>query len=136
MPATSVPHDPVHRARLSYIWRDEHWHLIDLPQPTVVLISDRVSRGTEHPTPEVAEGAFWAGIADSILTHPYKAAEAGFPGVDLAVALDERTNKAHVAERTRSGCHAWEFATLQLALCHFGERVTNVITSRRKAASS
>jgi hypothetical protein len=50
--ALSVPHDPAHSARLSYTWRDEHWHLIDRPIPTVVLVSDSVTRGTQYATSE------------------------------------------------------------------------------------
>jgi hypothetical protein len=119
-----VPHDPAHHARMSYQWRDEHWHLLDDPL-VVVLISNEVSRGTPHRNVEEAERAFWSEIVDSMLATPDgRLAYATWPGVEIVCVSDKAAGQAHVAERARrGGCRVWRVDKLELGVPAWQTRV-------------
>lgn len=96
-----VPHDPTPRARLTFRWRDECWHLLDQPRPAVILLSERVSEGCEYASSEAAEAAFWAQVVNSVFAARDRHASAVWPGVEVAAVLDQVNRQAIVAERTR-----------------------------------
>lgn len=130
-----VPHDPAHRARLTFAWRDERWHLLDDPCPAVVLISAAVSRGDDYANPVAAQTAFWTGVVDSILAANDHIASATWPGVEIAAALDKINGRAAVAERTRRGgpqvrVHEGRDA----ALADFHDRIRALISKSENAA--
>ncbi|MEV4246924.1 hypothetical protein AB0J63_26365 [Streptosporangium canum] len=95
-----VPHDPAHRAQLSYSWLDENWHLLDQPAPTVVLLSDSVSKGESYTTPPLAEQAFWRSVAASILSHQERVLTASWDGAEIGLLVDYGTGLFHLACRT------------------------------------
>ncbi|WP_406318895.1 hypothetical protein OHA77_16205 [Streptosporangium sp. NBC_01639] len=95
-----VPHDPAHRARLSYVWQNEHWHLLEDPEPTVVLVSDSVSRGAPYVTLKQADSAFWRAVTDSIFTHGDRILTAAWDGSEVALLIDRSTGLLHLAYRT------------------------------------
>lgn len=130
-----VPHDPAHHARLTFRWRDEHWHLLDGPTPAVVLVSPNVTRGDEYPDPEAAEASLWASVVDSILAAADRLASAEWPGVEIAALLDRTNSRAVVAERTRrNGPRVQVYEGRDAALQAFQERVQALITKCENAA--
>ncbi|GHH68743.1 hypothetical protein GCM10017673_18370 [Streptosporangium violaceochromogenes] len=112
----TAPHDPVHLARLTFRWRDEHWHLIEEPTPVVVLVSDHLSKGDRYPSRETAETAFWLSVTGSLLSHSERLASASWPGIEVAVIYDcdERVHLAERLSRPKSSpaCRAWTFTSL------------------------
>lgn len=119
-----VPHDPALRARLSYTWRDEAYHLLDEPGPMVVLNSDTVTKRTPYDTLEAAEAALWDGVVTTILaartwTDPY----AVWPGVEIAAVTDPLSGAVHVVERSPDVCKAWQIKGKESALLAFLGRV-------------
>ncbi|MGW0808668.1 hypothetical protein [Nonomuraea sp. NPDC002799] len=130
-----VPHDPIHHARRTFRWRDEHWYLLDEPVPAVVFISDNVSQSDRHPSPDVAETAFWVRVVDGILAERDRVASAAWPGVEIVAVLDKVNCRALVAERTRrNGCQVWVLSDRDAALAAFRERVCALIKKCEKAA--
>ncbi|GLW10109.1 hypothetical protein Misp01_52380 [Microtetraspora sp. NBRC 13810] len=123
-----VPHDPAHAARLTYVWRDERWHLLDNP-PTVVLVSDTTSQGSEYPSVAAAERAFWRGVVDSILTQTDRIASITTPRAEIAVVLDKRSRAAHLVERTKSTCLATTFAEPADSLSAWRQRARELIST-------
>jgi hypothetical protein len=107
-----VPHDPANQARLSYVWRDSRYHLIDKGPggtPLVVLISDTISEGKAYPTPEAAEDAFWDSIVTTILAaRTYQDPHASWRSVELAAVPDPESGQVHVVERSAGTCKAWQ----------------------------
>ncbi|MFC5828226.1 hypothetical protein [Nonomuraea insulae] len=119
-----IPHDPTPRARLTFRWRDERWHLLDRPRPGVILISDNVPQGFEYGSSEAAEGAFWTQVVDSVFAWRDRHASARWPGVEIAAVFDEVNRQAIVAERTRRhGCQVLVLDDKVAALAAFHKRV-------------
>ncbi|GAA3095496.1 hypothetical protein [Streptosporangium carneum] len=123
----TIPHDPAHLAHLTFRWRDKHWHLIEEPEPVVVLVSDHLSKGDRHPTKESAETAFWVPVTDALLSHPERLASAKWPDTELAVVSDH-DDHVHLAEKThRSGssptCQAWTLADAETGVTAFLNRL-------------
>lgn len=132
-----VPHDPAHRARLSYAWRDARFHLIDEAQPLVVLISDSVSQGNPHPTIEAAEAAFWELIVNTIMgERSYVDPYACWNGVEIAAVADPESGKVHLAERRPTGCRAWELSSAEHALLAFFGRLRLLIPEGELSSAS
>ncbi|WP_326635098.1 hypothetical protein OG884_20160 [Streptosporangium sp. NBC_01755] len=131
MPA-AAPHDPAHHARLSYMWRDEHWHLLDTPEPAVVLVSSTVSQGSPYPDPAQAEAAFWRSVASSILTHHRRIVSATWPKVnaEAAVLLDPATNLFHLACRDGQAAGARCFTSQAEAHTAWADAVQALIADR------
>lgn len=119
-----VPHDPALRARRTYEWRDETYHLLAEPGPMVVLLSDSVTKRTPYNTLADAEAALWDAVVTTILaartfTDPY----AVWPGVELAAVRDPDSGEVHVVERSSGGCKAWRVPDLERGVLAFLGRV-------------
>lgn len=132
-----VSHDPANRARLSYQWRDERYHLLDEPEPTVVLNSNTLFQSKGYPNVEAAEAALWDGVVTTILaartyTDPY----AVWPGVEIAAVTDPDSGAVHVVERSPGVCRAWQAEDKEPALLAFLGRVHLLAAGVAAAAAS
>jgi hypothetical protein len=126
----SVTHDPAHRARITYTWRDERHYLIEDPRPHIELRSETTSvRTMPYPSVEEAEAAFWERVVEPIIASrmhndPY----AVWPGVELAAVRDPNDGGFHLVERSRGTAMAWRVATPEEALLAFLGRLRLLIS--------
>jgi len=127
----AVPHHhPAHHARITYVWGDEHWHLLDTP-PTVVLISATVSQGDPHDSPAAAEQAFWRGIVNSILSSDTdRIASARWPAAELVVIRDS-AGQLHLAEHAHQRYRARTYTSEIEALTAWWARLRDLMPGAR-----
>lgn len=124
-----VPHDPANRARLSYEWRDERYHLLDEPEPTVVLNSNTLFQSKAYSSVDAAEAALWDMVVTTILNaRAYVDPYAVWPGVEIAAVADPDSRAVHVVERSPGVCKAWRLDDRESALLAFLARVRLLVS--------